>query len=249
MTTFSKLLLTTLILSIGSERVRADRRQRESEDGGAGGTHVSAAGAGTADRCEGPKATGSDELKEHALFVLGQIDPPEARTLLLETARTGSGTSGKRRFVRSASAATLPRSRSSDDLRRRRRGHERGRARSLPDRRLHQGRVRHRCQTQDAKEFENAVEKLGAMVRRRSCGRALARRRRGADQCLRRRGRRRVADRVGHGRQRPRASGRSLRALGITESDKASAILVDALSQLERARRQGRGARGADDRG
>jgi HEAT repeat protein len=35
------------------------------------------------------KGNGSDELKEHALFVLGQIDLPEARTLLLETARTG----------------------------------------------------------------------------------------------------------------------------------------------------------------
>src|SRR5262245_52196501 len=35
------------------------------------------------------KGNGSDELKKQALFVLGQIDLPEARTLLLETARTG----------------------------------------------------------------------------------------------------------------------------------------------------------------
>src|SRR5580765_7698384 len=35
------------------------------------------------------KGNGSDELKRQALFVLGQIDLPEARTLLLETARTG----------------------------------------------------------------------------------------------------------------------------------------------------------------
>jgi HEAT repeat protein len=35
------------------------------------------------------KGNGSDELKEHALFVLGQLDLPEARALLIETARTG----------------------------------------------------------------------------------------------------------------------------------------------------------------
>lgn len=34
---------------------------------------------------------GSDELKERALFVLSQIDLPEAQTLLLETAQNGSG--------------------------------------------------------------------------------------------------------------------------------------------------------------
>jgi HEAT repeat protein len=36
------------------------------------------------------KGNGSDELKEHALFVLGQFDLPEARALLIETARTGN---------------------------------------------------------------------------------------------------------------------------------------------------------------
>jgi HEAT repeat protein len=35
------------------------------------------------------KGNGSDELKEKALFVLGQLDLPEARALLIETARTG----------------------------------------------------------------------------------------------------------------------------------------------------------------
>jgi HEAT repeat protein len=35
------------------------------------------------------KGNGSDELKRQALFVPGQIDLPEARTLLLDTARTG----------------------------------------------------------------------------------------------------------------------------------------------------------------
>ena len=33
----------------------------------------------------------SNEVKERALFVLSQIDLPEAQTLLLETARQGSG--------------------------------------------------------------------------------------------------------------------------------------------------------------
>lgn len=37
------------------------------------------------------KGDGSDELKERALFILSQIDRPEARGLLLETARSGSG--------------------------------------------------------------------------------------------------------------------------------------------------------------
>jgi HEAT repeat protein len=35
------------------------------------------------------KGNGSDDLKKQALFVLGQIDLPEARTVLIETARTG----------------------------------------------------------------------------------------------------------------------------------------------------------------
>src|SRR5262245_29233796 len=35
------------------------------------------------------KGNGSDELKKQALFVLGQIDLPEARTVLVDTARTG----------------------------------------------------------------------------------------------------------------------------------------------------------------
>jgi len=35
------------------------------------------------------KGNGSDELKRQALFVLGQIDLPEARALLVETARSG----------------------------------------------------------------------------------------------------------------------------------------------------------------
>jgi HEAT repeat protein len=37
------------------------------------------------------KGSGSDELKAQALFVLGQFDEPEARTILLETARSGDG--------------------------------------------------------------------------------------------------------------------------------------------------------------
>lgn len=37
------------------------------------------------------KGAGSDDLKERALFILSQIDRPEAQALLLETARTGSG--------------------------------------------------------------------------------------------------------------------------------------------------------------
>lgn len=36
------------------------------------------------------KGNGSDELKERALFILSQIDRPEAQELLLETARSGS---------------------------------------------------------------------------------------------------------------------------------------------------------------
>jgi HEAT repeat protein len=36
------------------------------------------------------KGSGSDELKERALFVLSQIELPEARALLIETARTGN---------------------------------------------------------------------------------------------------------------------------------------------------------------
>lgn len=36
------------------------------------------------------KGNGSDELKKQALFVLGQIDLPEARTVLIDTARTGN---------------------------------------------------------------------------------------------------------------------------------------------------------------
>jgi HEAT repeat protein len=37
------------------------------------------------------RGSGSDELKERALFILSQIDRPEAQALLLETARSGSG--------------------------------------------------------------------------------------------------------------------------------------------------------------
>lgn len=36
------------------------------------------------------KGDGSDDLKERALFILSQIDRPEAQALLVETARTGS---------------------------------------------------------------------------------------------------------------------------------------------------------------
>lgn len=36
------------------------------------------------------KGNGSDELKERALFILSQIDRPEAQDLLIETARSGS---------------------------------------------------------------------------------------------------------------------------------------------------------------
>src|SRR5262245_58118799 len=46
------------------------------------------------------KGNGSAELKQHALFVLGQIDLPEAHALLLETARTGD-TELRREAIRS----------------------------------------------------------------------------------------------------------------------------------------------------
>jgi hypothetical protein len=109
------------------------------------------------------KGNGSDELKRQALFVLGQIDLPESRALLLDTARTGDTSSARKRFARSASAAIgrmkeLGAIYAAETRTRRRRCWRRT---SLPT-------TARACttsppHTQDPEEFERAVEKLGAM--------------------------------------------------------------------------------------
>ena len=90
MTAFRNLLLVSLILSIGSTAI-AQPDDKESLKIDALRALMSAPPEKALPIvAKVLKGNGSDELKEHALFVLGQIDDPEARTLLIETARTGS---------------------------------------------------------------------------------------------------------------------------------------------------------------
>jgi HEAT repeat protein len=164
MTVFRNFLLATVILSIGTA-ARAQGDDQESLKIEA----LQALMSAPPERAlpivaKVLKGNGSDDLKEHALFVLGQIDLPEARALLLETARTGD-TELRREAIRAIGIGGDP-----DALKELvaiYSGGDEGTKNAVLEAYLiaddRKGVYDIAANTKDPEEFAQAVEKLGAM--------------------------------------------------------------------------------------
>jgi HEAT repeat protein len=164
MTAFRNLLLATLILSIGAAALAQDDDKESLKIEALQALMSAPPERALPIVAKVLKGNGSADLKQHALFVLGQIDLPEARALLLETARTGD-VELRREAIRAIGIGGDPEA--LKELAAIYAGGDADTKNAVLEALLiaddRKGVYEIAASTKDPEEFEKAVEKLGAM--------------------------------------------------------------------------------------